>query len=297
MTDAFILSGILIILWTLLEVYEYYPLNQLSQKNKLVQINKQKDYSTKTKSAKKDKTKPSKIGEEDIYEYNPSNINEYNKPSYSPKDGKKELHHKRGSSHLTGDEYKIKELEDLLIKHRNITDELENLLLRDQSERKSDTMQKKTPSSLQKDEIISTDNEYRYSSNKYQIPSPAEERKGSTRAKSIQNNKYGVLISSPMQKGDSMAYFKLQFLTTKEVCEKFWSQIDSGELSASMFEFNRNSGKSSKTNFLSPEKNRGSRITLSNDTEYTGNNSPAGKNKYGKAMNYPVVNTFLKNKI
>ena len=288
-----------------LEIYEYYPLSQLSQKNKLVQLNKQKEYSTEAKTSKKDKKTPSKIGEEDIYEYIPSNISEYNIPSYSQIKGKKELYHKRGFSPLTRDEYKKddilskrKGLGDILSKHRKISDEL-GKLRRDHSETKLDKIQKKTPSSYQKDTL---DNIYKPGfpfTDKYQLPSPSpsEDKKDSTRAKSIQNNKYGVLISSsPAQRGDNLAFFKLKFLTTKEVCEKFWSQIDSGELSASMFEFNRNSATSSRlSNYLSPEKNRGSKNSLSNEnTEYTAKNSPGRKNKYGKVKNYSV-DTYLKN--
>ena len=55
-----------------------------------------------------------------------------------------------------------------------------------------------------------------------------------------------------------MAYFKLQFLTTKQVVEKFWRSIDNGELSVSMFDPQRNSSKLS--NYLSPDKNRFSKI-------------------------------------
>ena len=284
-----------------LEIYEYYPLNKLSQKNKLGQLNEQKDYSTKAKTAKKDKKKSSKIGEEDIYEYNPRNIIDRNKLYGQIKDNK-DLYHKRGLSQLTGDEYRKdviifnkKEFDDILDKHRKITDELEKLR-RDYSEKKFDSIQKKTPSSYQNDVLMTADNAYKPTYNKYQTSSPSADKKVSARSKSIQNNKYGVLISSPIQRGDGMAFFKLKFLTTKEVCEKFWSQIDSGELSASMFEFNRNSGASSRlSNFLSPEKNRGSRISFSNEnTEYTAKNSPAGKNRYGKVMNYSV-DSYLKN--
>ena len=70
----------------------------------------------------------------------------------------------------------------------------------------------------------------------------------------------------PSNKLTSMAYFKLQFLTTKQVCEKFWNQIDNGELSISMFD-QRTSGNSLKlSKFLSPEKNRKSKISnISNE--------------------------------
>ena len=74
-----------------------------------------------------------------------------------------------------------------------------------------------------------------------------------------------------------MAFFKLQFLTTKQVCEKFWNQIDNGELSISMFDNNQiNSGKSSKlSKVLSPEKNRKSKFSnISNEnTEISSKNN------------------------
>jgi len=65
-----------------------------------------------------------------------------------------------------------------------------------------------------------------------------------------------------------MAYFKLQFVTTKQVVQKFWNSIDNGDLSISMFDPQRNSSKLSV--YLSPEKNRLSKISNSNETtEYT----------------------------
>ena len=67
-------------------------------------------------------------------------------------------------------------------------------------------------------------------------------KEGGPRNKSIQNAKYGSF--GPGKIG--MAYFKLKFLTTKEVCEKFWKSIDSGELSKEMFEPNRFSASASK---------------------------------------------------
>ncbi len=65
---------------------------------------------------------------------------------------------------------------------------------------------------------------------------------GGTRNKSIQNAKFSSF--GPGKYG--MAYFKLKFLTTKEVCEKFWNSIDSGELPKSMFDSNRFSASDSK---------------------------------------------------
>ena len=64
--------------------------------------------------------------------------------------------------------------------------------------------------------------------------------------------------------------FKLQFLTTKQVCEKFWNSINNGEISISMFDPMRKSKNSKLIEIVSPEKLRLSQITLSNDnTNYT----------------------------
>ena len=75
---------------------------------------------------------------------------------------------------------------------------------------------------------------------------------GGRRNKSIQNTSFDP---SGYGYGDDygMAYFKLKFLTTKEVCEKFWKSIDDGELPISMFDPNRKSG-SKFIKFFSPIK-------------------------------------------
>ena len=294
-----------------LEIFEYYP-SKTSQKNKLVQLSKQKKYitdNTQTKIGEKEKYKQPKISEEDIYEYNPlkqSNIYEH-KPAYSKIGIKKESTHRRGLSESSGADYKKDNIligrnkfDNILDKHKKINAVLEKLR-KDHSESKiSTTLQRKTlktPSSYQKETIKTSDSKEKQIldlNKKNQITSSSDDKKGK-RSKSIQNNKYGVVIS-PSQKGN-MAFFKLQFLTTKEVCEKFWKSIDDGELSASMFEFNRNSDTSSKlSNFLSPEKNRESRITMSNDNTDYSRNSIAGKNKYGnKGMNYSISEKYMKN--
>ena len=103
-----------------------------------------------------------------------------------------------------------------------------------------------------------------YLNNRYQIHSPSsDESKKGQRSKSIQN------VFAPNSGGykGTMAYFKLKFLTTKEVCEKFWKSIDNGELSASMFDSVRTSANASRlSNYLSPSKN-----SFSNEnTDYSG---------------------------
>ena len=60
---------------------------------------------------------------------------------------------------------------------------------------------------------------------------------------------------------NAMAYFKLQFVTTKQVVDKFWKSIDNGDLSISMFTNQRNSSKLS--NYVSPAKNKMTKINTS----------------------------------
>lgn len=78
-----------------------------------------------------------------------------------------------------------------------------------------------------------------------------------------------------------MAYFKLQFLTTKQVVEKFWRSIDNGELSVSMFDPQRNSSKLS--NYLSPDKNRFSKISTSIE-----NTDVSSKYRYSGKVNEKI---------
>ena len=92
-----------------------------------------------------------------------------------------------------------------------------------------------------------------------------------------------------------MAYFKLLFLTTKQVCEKFWKSIDNGELSASMFDAVRSSGTTSKLGiYLSPSKN-----SYSNEnTDFSGKFSKNGgyTNKLGlKGFANSTNQNYLKN--
>ena len=128
--------------------------------------------------------------------------------------------------------------------------------------------------------------------NGYNLHSPfSDENKKGQRSKSIQN------VFAPASGGykGGMAYFKLQFLTTKEVCEKFWKSIDNGELSASMFDDVRASGKAAKlSNYLSPSKN-----SYSNEvTDYSGKFSKNGglTNKLGmKGSSGSSSQNYLRN--
>ena len=62
---------------------------------------------------------------------------------------------------------------------------------------------------------------------------------------------------------NAMAYFKLQFVTTKQVVDKFWKSIDNGELSIAMFNNQRNMSKLS--NYVSPAKNKMTKINSLNE--------------------------------
>ena len=93
----------------------------------------------------------------------------------------------------------------------------------------------------------------------------------------VPNNRFSF-----SQKPNSLVYFKLQFLNTKQVVEKFWNSIDNGELSISMFADNlRNSSKLS--NFVSPEKNRMSKISTSS--------------KLGKKINFSNTSELMSGRI
>ena len=115
---------------------------------------------------------------------------------------------------------------------------------------------------------------------KYQTTEISEETKSSEDKKRNRSSApYNRFSFSP----SSMAYFKLQFLTTKQVVEKFWNSIDNGELSISMFDPQRNSSKLS--NYLSPDKNRYSKISAS--IENTDNTSKyRNSENINKKINY-----------
>ena len=163
----------------------------------------------------------------------------------------------------------------------------------------------KTPSySYQKDKIVTYADNAKGSqskNNRYLFSPFLDESKNNE----LQRN-HGIQNTSSNLR-HSMAFFKCKFLTTKEVCEKFWKSIDTGELSSLMFEPNgfstRNSGNASSklSNFLSPEKNRFSKFSNKNsnsneNTEYTNKNS---KNSSGfgknKKMSYSNSESNFKN--
>ena len=256
------------------EIYEYYPLSKTTQKNKLSQINKQiKPSAAGSKTSQKEKYPKQKISESDIYEYNPIKKNLYDyKPAASQINIKKGADQRRFASQSTEAGYKGASINRQ--SYKNISEQKPGIDGYDSRFTTLPNKSIKTPSYLNQ-----KDKEGQSLNNRYLL-SPFSEyskKEGPQRTKSIQNNKYATLNPSYDRRG-SMPFFRLQFLTTKQVCEKFWKQIDTGEISVSMFEPFRNSGNIAKlSNFLSPEKNTQSKISMSNDnTEYTVKNSKFG---------------------
>ena len=293
------------------EIYEYYPLSKTSQKNKLVQLNKQKQITMipktsaqyQSKTAKKEPYKSSKISEDNIYEYYPSksNIYEY-KPAISQI--KKGSGQRRDLTQSTEAGYKKSSInrqayQNIVDKTRPISVNLDKYISgRNKSDKFNDkqNISVKSPSySYQKDKIITYGNKAKDSqslNNRYLFSPFSEENKRDSTKRAQRTKSEG--------KG-SMAFFKLQFLTTKQVCEKFWNQIDTGELSSSMFNIPlRNSGAASKlSNFLSPEKNRQNKFSMSNEiTKNTANYFKNGgiTNKFGNTgMSNSTSASYMKN--
>ena len=259
------------------EIYEYYPLSKTAQKIQLIKPKKSSITGTnvqyQSQTGKKEKYKTPNISESDIYEYNP-------KKSY------KGITDKSRAININLDKY---------TSGRGQRDKFNTLQFKSV----------KTPSySYQKDRNITYGDNARAGqalNNRYQLSPSSEENKkdSSQRTRTNQNNRYSSVGPSSDRRG--MAYFKLQFLTTKQVCEKFWKQIDNGELSSSMFDPPmRYSVTASKLkNFLSPEKNRQSKFSMSNEnTEFTAKHNNLGgySGKFGnKEMSNSTSESYLKN--
>jgi hypothetical protein len=267
------------------------------------------------KTAKKEQYKASKISQNDIYEYNPITIN--NVYEYKPASQiatTKGIDQRRNLAQSTEAGFKKGMVSTNRSTYQNIFDKNGQITInldkyktgRIEGDSRFNTLQNKsmkTPSSYsyQKDKIGAYQSRGGLPlNNKYQISPSSDESKKDTsqRSKSIQNNQIISFIPATSSYKGGMAYFKLQFLTTKQVCEKFWKSIDSGELSKSMFDSQRLSGTASKlSNYLSPEKNKYS-ISLSNEnTESTAKNLKNGFTfKFGnKGMNNSTNESILKN--
>ena len=225
------------------EIYEYYPMSSKT--------------ASKADTYSKNKPLTQQFKYDDLYEYNPvTKVYEY-KPEKGDK-AKKTIttttKSKRGETLST--EPRAKKDYSSVVKTKTTTTTTatgaKNLPSATVTLDKYGTgkiKKMKTPSfSVQKDRIITT----------YVDPTKGAKDKNNRYLLSPFSDQRSTLQTSYNLR-NSMAYFKCKFLTTKQVCEKFWKSIDSGELSSSMFDSNkvsaRNSGTASKlSNFLSPEK-------------------------------------------
>ena len=293
-----------------IEIYEYYPLSKTATKPDT--YNKQKQTSS---SSNKYQSKPSKIDKnktpktttnDNLYEYNPvTKIFEY-KP-------KKSMEQRKGVAQSTEPGYKgslnRSTTSSNLMKNKPMSINLDKYTYdRTKPDSYLTTLPKKpiknTSYSYQKDKIVTYADNTKGSqpkNDRYLFSPFSDENKNNELQRT-----HGIQSTSSNIR-HSMAFFKCKFLTTKEVCEKFWKSIDTGELSSLMFEPNgfstRNSGNASSklSNFLSPDKNRFSKFSNKNsnsneNTEYTAKNlknySGLGKNK---GMSYSNSEANFKN--
>ena len=214
------------------ELYEYYPTGTGGQANKYDKYNKSKQAGAGA-GKQKDKYKPQQISEEDIYEYNPSGKKDYKQPASSY--GKK-----------PGDQRRTPSTEgyprgDGKGKGKGLYDNTNNLKSYGHLPTGSLDLSKYskggkpgtsgypgygTAYDKNRKAGTGTPSSHSYQKDRQYPYGDDMNKAGGQRNKSIQDGKYG------------MAYFKLKFLTTKEVCEKFWKSIDSGELPKEMFDPN-----------------------------------------------------------
>jgi hypothetical protein len=218
------------------DLYEYYPTG--SQENKYDKYNKSKQAGA---GKQKDKYKPQKISEEDIYEYKPLSKKDYGKQqisSYTKKPG--DQRRTPSTEGYPRGDGKGKGLYDNNIKSYGHLPASSLDLDKYSKGGKygypgyGSTYDKKRQTGTPSSHSYQKDRQYPYGED--------ITKAGGQRNKSIQNAKFSSY--GPGKFG--MAYFKLKFLTTKEVCEKFWKSIDSGELPKEMFDPNRFSASASK---------------------------------------------------
>ena len=221
------------------DLYEYYPPgSQVDRYDKYDKYNKSKQIGA---GKQKDKYKPQKISEEDIYEYKPSTKKDYSKQSISSYNKKPGDQRRTPSTegYPRGDG-KGKGLYDNNIKSYGHLPA--SSLDLDKYSKGGKYGYPGYGSTYDKYRQTGTPSSHSYQKDR-QYPFGEDINKaGGQRNKSIQNAKFSSY--GPGKFG--MAYFKLKFLTTKEVCEKFWKSIDSGELPKEMFEPNRFSASASK---------------------------------------------------
>ena len=260
------------------EIYEYYPIGKSDSKA---------DKYNKNKNTNKNLTHQFKY--DDLYEYNPvTKIYEY-KPDKIKKAST--IDHKRGGALSTDSRYK-KDYSSVAntkttTDNKNVPPNRSLSINLDKYDT-SKTREVRSPSfSFQRDRFISTNADPTKGKNNRYLLSPFSDQRS-------------TLLNSSDNFRNSMAYFKFKFLTTKQVVEKFWKSIDTGELSSLMFDSNkvsaRNSGTASKlSNFLSPVINRqGYKMSFSNEnTEYTAKNY--GNNGKNRGTIYSNSDQYFKN--
>ena len=135
---------------------------------------------------------------------------------------------------------------------------------------RSDKYIKKSDNRNNKNGLSKDYSKYNIISNKLNKNPTKSELSGETRSSDNKRSSSSAPYNRFSFIKNTIPNFKLQFLTTKQVCEKFWNSINNGEISISMFDPMRKSTTSKLIEIVSPEKLRLSQITLSNDnTNYT----------------------------
>ena len=135
---------------------------------------------------------------------------------------------------------------------------------------RSDKYIKKSDNRNNKNGLSKDYSKYNIISNKLNKNPTKSELSGETRSSDNKRSSSSAPYNRFSFIKNTTSNFKLQFLTTKQVCEKFWNSINNGEISISMFDPMRKSTTSKLIEIVSPEKLRLSQITLSNDnTNYT----------------------------
>ena len=300
------------------EKYNYYPSSPI--KNKLDKKDNSMQVTTKTyqqKIIQKSENKPSKILENNIYEnkISKNKLEQYKDSSTSfnkkLEDGNRLLNQSmkyqksgldKGKTSLNSKEYKsplnknyqqVSKSKDYNIYSKDSTSHKEGKDLYSNAYDKNKKII--SPSYFEKNDK-SRSNTYNLNSkskksttnkSKYSSILEGQMRDDSRKNGSLQKGKYrSVSPDGSGFGGESMAYFKLKFFTTKEVVQKFWNSIDNGELSLSMFEPKKYFFKPTKlSSMISPSKKLRNKLfgslSLSNKETNYGSTRPSDMNKYG----------------
>ena len=206
------------------DLYEYYPTG--SQQNKYDKYNKSKQAGA---GKQKDKYKPQQISEEDIYEYNPLSKKDYKQPasSYNKKPGdQRRTPSTEGYPRGGGKGKGLYDNTNNLKSYGHLPTGPLDLSKYSKGVKPGTYGYPGYGSAYDKKRQTGTPSSHSYQKDRQYPYGEDINKAGQHRNKSIQDGRYG------------MAYFKLKFLTTKEVCQKFWKSIDSGELPKEMFDPN-----------------------------------------------------------